>query len=159
MFFGRGKNKVPSAYTFKDMYKEYIKDKEGPYAIPYSDFVDICEEFYKGISEYILDGGMYILPYKLGTLSVIKKKPAKMSKIATPVNWVETNKLGKQVLETNDHSNYYRFQFKWTKLQASYVKNINMYQLIFTRANKRKLASIIKSGEYSYFEEEKKKLK
>jgi len=154
MFFGRGKNKVPTTYTFRDMYKEYIKDKEGPYAISYKDFVDICSEFYREVAAHILDGGLYIMPYKLGTLSVIKRPPAKLAKIATPVNWVETNKLGKQVLETNDHSNYYRFGFKWTK--TNYVSNIRKYQVIFTRANKRKLASIIKSGEYDYFEEDKR---
>jgi len=155
MYFGRGKNKHQKPYVFKHMYKEYIKDKEGPYAISYSDFVDICNEFYKGIAEYILDGGLYKLPYRLGDMSVIKKKPRLMDTIATPINWVETNKLGKQVLESNDHSDYFRFRFKWTKMGVAQVKHIKMYQVIFTRANKRKLAKIIKSGEYDFFEEVK----
>jgi len=155
MYFGRGANKIKHPYVFKDMYKEYIKDKEGPYAVTYKDFVDICSEFYKEVSDFIIEGGLYKLPYRLGDVSVIRKNPAHLSRIATPVNWVATNELGKQVLETNDHSNYYRFQFKWTKLGSGHVSNIRSYQLIFTRRNKRKLAQVIKSGDYSFFEGEK----
>ena len=152
MYFGRGKNKIQDPYTFPDMYKEYIKDKEGPYAVSYTDFVDICSEFYKGISEYILDGGLYRMPYKLGTLAVVKKVNIKFSTKASPINWVETVKLGRRVFETNDHSNHYRFGFKWAK--TNFVSNITKYQLIFTRANKRKLASIIKEGDYNDFFED-----
>ena len=151
MFFGRGKNKVQNVYTFRDMYKEYIKDKEGPYKISHADFMDICSEFYKGIADYILKGGWFKMPFRLGDLSVIKKPQTKLSKIATPINWVETNKLGKQVLETNDHSDHMVFRFRWSK-DSGRVVNISKYQLIFTRANKRALAAIIKSGEYDYFE-------
>jgi len=155
MFFGRGKNKIQHPYTLKDMYNEYIVDKEGPYAVSYSDFVDICNEFYKGVSEYVLQGGLYKLPYNLGSLSVIKIKYNKDGSIPTSINWVETAKLGKRVIETNDHSNYSKFRFRWDKT-TSHLVNITKYQIIFTRANKRKLAAIIKSGEYEYFDVENK---
>ena len=72
-FFGRGKNRAKNPYTFKDMYKEYIKDKEegSPYRVDYNTFVELCSEFYKGISEHILNGGIYFMPYRMGNISCL----------------------------------------------------------------------------------------
>ena len=150
MYFSRGKNKYQNPYTFKDMYKQYIKDKEGPYKVEYSTFIEIIEDYFKSISEYILEGGELKLPYKLGYLKVAGKPTNFKSKKHMPINWVETNKLGKQVIETNDHSNYIRYKFVWTKVHKGFVPNISKYQLILSRANKRELAARIKSGEYEY---------
>ena len=51
-FFSRGKNKVQSPYTFKEMYLDYISDKDPDsiYYVSYSEYVDICSTFYKLIS-------------------------------------------------------------------------------------------------------------
>ena len=75
-YFGRGKNKIQSPYTFQDMYVEYLKevDENSPYYIPYSKFVEICSDYYKNTMEYIYEGGMFIMPFSLGTISIIKKK-------------------------------------------------------------------------------------
>lgn len=153
MYFGRGPNKIQKPYTFPDMYAKYIEDKdpESPYHIPYSDFVDICSEFYKGISEYILEGGLYKMPYKLGTISVVKKRPKTISWRSISLDWKSSVETGKQVLHTNDHSNYYKFRFHWCKLKASF-HNKSGYRMIVTRETKRKLAQIIKSGDYNYFD-------
>ena len=152
MFFGRGKNKIQNPYTLPDMYKEYIKDKEGPYALSYKEFVDISNSFYKGIADYILGGGIYKMPYRLGEISVVKFKPTLGYQGASTINWVKTNETGKAVIETNDHSNYNKFRFYWSRKNNSKVKNVKRYGLQFTRALKRRLAAIIKSGEYNFFE-------
>jgi len=153
MFYSRGKNKIKSPYTLQDMYKEYIKDKEigSPYHIPYKDFVHICTEFYKGVSKHILDGGIYFLPYRLGNISVVKKKPVKMTRYSLSPDWANTQKYGKLIPHTNDHSDYYKFRFHWSKTDC-YVKNKGKYRMVFTRENKRTLAKIVKSGDYEYFE-------
>lgn len=152
-FWGRGKNRVQNPYTFKDMYKEYIKDKEeeSPYNVDYNTFVSLCSEFYKEISEHILNGGIYFLPYRMGNISVIKRLPKKMTKFALSPDWETTAKIGKLVMHTNDHSNYYKYRFHWSKKDC-YVKHKTYYRLVFTRKNKRTLAQKIKSGEYEYFE-------
>jgi len=153
MFFGRGKNKAVNPYTLKDIYKDYIKDKEenSPYNISYNTFVSLCTEFYKGIAEHLLDGGIYFMPYRMGNVSVIKKKPKKMDKFSLSPDWKNTVDYNKLVLHTNDHSNYYKFRFHWSKTDC-YVKNKSKYRLVFTRANKRELAQRVKSGNYEYFE-------
>ena len=80
-FFSRGKNKVQDPYTLKDMYKDYIKDKEvgTVYHIDYRTYVFLVTEYYKAIGQYILDGGLYIMPYRMGTVSVSKIRPKKLT--------------------------------------------------------------------------------
>ena len=152
MFFSRGPNKVKNPYVLKDMYREYIKDKEkgSPYDISYNTFVDICEQFYKGVAEHVLNGGIYMLPYRMGNISIVRVTPKKLDKRTLPIDWQKTVELGKQVFQLNDHSNYDKFRFHWSKKNCN-VKNKSGYRLVFTRDNKRELARIIKSGEYEYF--------
>lgn len=153
MYHSRGKNKQPNPYTFQDMYKEYIKEveKDSPYDIPYSKFKDICSDYYRAKMEHVLNGGIFIMPFSLGSLSVIKKKPKEFSFRHLNVDWENTSKLGKLVHHINDHSNYFKFRFLWSK-QNTRCANKKMYNFIATRANKRKLASLIKSGNTDYFE-------
>lgn len=151
MFFGRGSNKYQNPYTLKDMYKEYIKDKEGPYEVSFKVFAEICREYLKGIAEAVIEGELIKMPFKLGTLSVISR-PTNFSSIKkAPYNWIESAKQGKKVIETNDHTNYTSFLFRWSKPMMRYMKHIEKYQLIFTRTNKRNLAAKIKSGDFEYF--------
>lgn len=150
MFFSRGKNRYQNPYTFKDMYPEYMKGKEGPYKVSYSDFIDILEEYYKRLSEYILEGGYVKFPYKLGNVRVAAKPTNFRTAKTAPTNWIETVKQGKKVIETNDHTNYTSYFFYWSKPHKGFVPNLSKYRLIFTRAIKRELAARIKSGEYQY---------
>lgn len=153
MFYGRGINKAVNPYTLKDMYAMYIKDKEenSPYYVSYADFVTICTEYYKAISEHILEGGIYFMPFKMGSLSVVKKRPRKLNKMTLSPDWATSQKVGKLVLHTNEHTDYYKYRFHWVKANCA-VKYKGRYRLVLTRENKRKLASNIKSREYEYFE-------
>lgn len=152
-YFGRGPNRVQNPYVLKDMYEEYLKDKEegSPYRVPYDLFVSLCTEYYKGVMDHIFDSGIFFMPYRMGNVSIIKKKPKRMDSKTLPVDWQKTNEIGKRVLQLNDHSNYYKFRFHWEK-KSCYVSHKSGYRLEFTRANKRRLAQIIKSGDYDYFE-------
>lgn len=153
MFHGRGKNRAKNPYTFKEIYLEYLKDKEegSPYIVDYTTFVYICSEYYKSISAHILKGGMFFMPFRMGNVSVVKKKPKKMDKYSLSPDWKNTVEYNKLVLHTNDHTNYYKFRFHWSKTDC-YVKNKGRYRMVFTRKNKRELAKNIKLNEYEYFE-------
>lgn len=153
MFHSRGPNKIKNPYTLKHMYKEYIADKEEgtPYYVDYSTFVNIITDYYKSLSEYILDGGMYQLPYRLGELSVIGKRPKTLSKKTLKPDWGEFNKTGTYALHFNDHTDYKKYMFRWSKIKG-YVKNMKSYRLVMTRDNKRELARRLKEGGYDYFE-------
>ena len=152
-FFGRGKNKVQSPYTFQDMYIEYLKDvdENSPYFIPYCKFVEICSHYYKGMMDYVFEGGIFIMPFSLGSISIFKKKPKKLIAGHLQIDWENSVKCGKRVYHLNDHSNYYKFRFYWSK-QNTRLANKGMYSMVFTRENKRRLASEIKSGNTNYFE-------
>jgi hypothetical protein len=153
MFHGRGPNKAVNPYVLRDMYESYIQDKEkeSPYHIPYSLYVELCTEFYKGIAEYIKNGGLYIMPYRMGDISVVKIRPKKLDLTSMSLDWKATSELGKQVFHTNDHTNYHKFRFHWKKKDA-YFSNKGKYRLVFTRDNKRDLARLIKTGDVTYFE-------
>jgi len=152
-FFGRGKNRIKSPYVMKDMYKAYIEsiEKDSPYDVSYDDFRDICELYHKSLMEHLFSGGIFILPYRLGELLITGKRPKKLTKKTMTIDWQKTVELGKIVNHFNDHSNYYKYRFTWTKINHNF-KNKSRYRLIFTRTNKRRLASILKSGDYNFFE-------
>lgn len=152
MYFGRGPNKIKDPYVMTDFYEKYIEeiDEGSPYDVDYNTFRDICEKFYKGVMDHIFEGGLYILPYNMGDISIKGKRVKVLDKYTMPIDWKATNEAGKKVYHLNDHTNYYKYRFSWSKI-FRHTKNKSRYRLIFTRTNKRRLAKIIKSGDYNYF--------
>lgn len=152
-YHGRGKNHIQNPYTLPDIYTAYMEDKEedSPYNIPYSLFVDLITEYLKEISQNILEGGIYMLPYSMGDISVVGKRPKNLNKKTVRPDWGLFNKSGIYSIYMNDHTDYRKYMFRWSKMQAK-VKNMKSYRLVFTRENKRKLAAKLKSGDYNYFE-------
>lgn len=152
-YFGRGLNKVKSPYTFKDMYKAYLEDigDNELYNVTYSEFVSICTHFYKSIMKYIFGGGIFIMPFGLGSVSIIKRKPKQLKPKSLQIDWFNSVKYKKRVYHLNDHSNYFKFRFYWSKKNTRLLHK-GMYNLVFTRENKRELAALIKSGHTNYFE-------
>ena len=152
MFFSRGKNKIQSPYTFKDVYLDYISDKEkgSLYYVTYKEYVDICSMFYKLISKAIIEEGVrFKLPFALGEVFILKKKNKYSNRM--PVDWVLTVKEGKRIYNFNEHTAGFGYKFFWTKPYR--VKNKFMYRLVFTRSNKRYLAKVIKQNKKDYFEQ------
>lgn len=153
-FFGRGKNTVVNPYTFVEMYKFYLKDVDyNPvYKVEYNEYVDIAGDYLKLVMDYILlDGGIYDMGFRLGECSVIKKDYGLGNISKQTVDWKLTNKLGKKIIHLNEHSRGHRYGFYWNK-KSRFLTNIKLYRLVFTRANKRLLAKLIKSGTQDYYE-------
>lgn len=155
MFFSRGKNKAKNPITFKEMYLSYIKDKDesSPYYISYDLYVEICSKYINKIIEHIIcKGKKFKLPYRLGELSIIKKKiNLANEKQYLPIDWANSLKYGKTITHLNEHSSGYKYMFYWNKKKALF-KNKSCYRLVFTRANKRMLAKLIKSNKVDYYE-------
>lgn len=151
MFFSRGKNKIQDCYTFADMYEDYISklDKDSIYYVDYSEYIDICDTFYKLISKSIIDDGTkFKMPWALGDVSVIKQNSKYVKK--TPIDWKATNEIGKVVYNFNDHSAGYTYKYFWSKPYK--LKNKFTYKLVMTRNNKRALAKAIKQNKKDYLE-------
>jgi len=151
-FFSRGKNVIQEPYVFKDMYIHYIsdKDKDSPYYVTYSEYVDICSIFYQMIVKAIIDDGIrFKLPFGLGEIFVLKRKVKYNNKM--PIDWATTLKEGKRIYNLNEHTSGFGYKFFWTKPYK--IKNKFMYRLVLTRANKRYLAKAIKKNKMDYFEQ------
>ncbi|MBR5796522.1 MAG: hypothetical protein IKY26_10290, partial [Erysipelotrichaceae bacterium] len=58
----------------------------------------------------------------------------------------EQNKL---IFLLNEHSDMFKYRYWWNKVDVM-VANKSKYQLVATRANKRRLAQIIKNRELDY---------
>jgi hypothetical protein len=150
----RSKNKIQNCLNMKDIYNDYIKDKDynSVYYVTFQDFLDITKEYYKEIArQLIYDCTVVKLPFRLGHLYVGKKKPKVLSASTLSPDWEATRKYGKMIRHINDHSGGFKFRYIWAKKQC-FVVNQDIYRLVFSRDNKRTLAKAIKSGNYDYSE-------
>lgn len=153
-FFSRGPNKEQNPYTLKDMYSSYIENipEDNPYFVSYKQYRSITEEFYKAMMVNILEhSGEFKMPYNIGKVYINKKRVPVEYKKRLTVDWAMTNKHGKIIYHLNEHSRGYKYVFHWEKRTFT-MKHKSMYRFVPTRTNKRKLAKLIKSGDYDYFE-------
>ena len=152
-FFGRGKNKIKNPYNLSDIYEFYLNQvgNNSLYKVEKSEYVEIVGDYYKAIVEYVLEGGRFKLPFKLGELYIIKRKVDFTTIKSMTPDWALTNKVGKKVFHLNEHSGGFKYLFYWNKTYQI-LKNLYFYRLVLTRTNKRKLAKLIKECGYDYFE-------
>lgn len=155
-FFGRGKNKIQNPYTLKDVYLFYTNETEGnePYEVAYKEYVAMISSFYKDIMDHVLlEAGKFYMPYGLGDIFVVKQK-LKLDNIDhKQLDWKTTNEIGKRVYHLNEHSRGFKYFFQWDKFRSR-IKKLHLYRFQLTRAHKRKLAELIKSGEHDYYEKQ-----
>lgn len=117
---------------------------------------EILYTFNHGFRDHILEtGDKCKLPWGLGTFSVSKRKSKKFAVyegkeyIALAVDWVKTNKLGKKVFHLNNHTDGYRFKWKWFSIDCRfYLSDIWVFKP--SRVSSRKLAEYLKRPNSSY---------
>lgn len=154
MYFGKSKNKVVNPYTFVEMYKFYLKDVDNNpvYKVEYKEYVDIVGDYLKLIMKHLFENsGVFDMGFRLGKCSIVKRNYKFEDINKETVDWKLTNEIGKKIIHLNEHSRGQRYGFYWNK-QHRFLNNIKLYRLVFTRANKRLLAKLIKSGKYDYCE-------
>lgn len=149
-YFSRGKNKVQNPYTIKDFYSQYITENE---YIDYNIYKKILVSYFKKISNILYEDSLiYYIPNSLGMFQITKKQRNIDTCLFhnSQIDWENTIKYGKKIYHVNEHSDGYRYYFKWFK--KGMLRNINCYRFIPTRENKRKLAYYIKNRIRDYFE-------
>jgi len=148
------KPNIHRSYTLDDYfisYKEYTKNNPA-YNVTQSKFFSVIKDYFKFLSkELILESKEIRLPARMGTLYVEKRKPKKYNSDSLRVDFKSTRELGKLVLHLNEHSDGYNYSFHWNKKDIL-LKNKSLYELIMTRANKRRLAKAIKEDRKDYIE-------
>ena len=142
-------NKQASSCTLKQAYEGY----DDFYKVGYKKYRDICEDFNKMIiDEILLQAKEFKLPYRLGSLRILKKEMNySVSKNKLKIDWKETNKQGKVIYHLNDHTNGFNYRWLWSKKKAI-IKNKTIYSFQATRTNKRRLAALLKNKQVDYFE-------
>lgn len=145
--------KQPKAYTIKNFYESYVNYIDNDlYMVDYKTFRNILTDYFKHIRDEIIEEGKtFKIPCRLGTLSIIKHKPKQWNGESLRIDFKTSQELGKIIYHLNEHSSGFKYRFHWSKIIMNTPNKIK-YQLIVTRANKRRLAQIIKNGERDYIE-------
>lgn len=148
---------MKSYFNLRDSYKTYKQEVEVP--IDIRTYMYIVNGFIQFLVCKLFSRGEILLPERLGVLSIIGRKQkvriedGKIKGLAP--DWGKTKELwahdeqakeNKQlVYHFNEQTNGVRYKFFWGKVRVA-VPNKTLYSLKMTRANKRFLSELIKSG-------------
>ena len=149
----RSANKTKS-YTIASFYNSYLNDIEQDtiYDIDYNKYRSIVTDYFKYLQKQLIEEGKCIkLPYRMGTLQIIKSRPKHLDKRSLRIDYQSTKQTGKLIFLLNEHSDGFKMRALWSKIDMM-VLNKSKYQLVLTRANKRRMAVIIKNKEIDYEE-------
>lgn len=143
---------MKKSYTVIDFYEFYLSyiERDTVYDVEYKVYRQIVEDYFRYIVEEVMEKSReFKLPCRLGNLSIVKRQPKNFDNKSLRIDYHESKIQGKSVYFINEHSNYYKFRFLWSKKDCLLI-NKTRYQFVASRANKRKLAQIIKNKEHDY---------
>ena len=146
--------KNTKSYTIASFYNDYLTNIEPDtvYDIDYTKYRSIVTDYFLHLRQKLIEEGRMIkLPYRMGNVQIIKSKPKHLDKRSLRIDYQATKQYDKLILLTNEHSDFFKYRFWWNKIDMV-VPNKPQYQLVATRANKRRLAQIIKNRELDYQE-------
>lgn len=148
-----GDNYTTKSYVIKDFYQAYL-DFIGTnklYQVDLTTFRSILKDYIEYVNNEIFYKSREIkLPGRVGSICIVKKRPP-IERARLRVDFRATNELKKTILHLNEHSEGFNYRFFWSK-KDSIVRYKTAYELVMSRANKRKLASIIKNKQADYIE-------
>lgn len=142
------------SYTAKDFYESYKQDIEPDtvYDVDFDTYRAIIYDYFKFIRDQIIqEGKEFYLPYRLGTIQIIKRQPKTYTSKSLRYDWKSMKELGKPVYYLNEHTQGFKYRFHWLKQDCLFT-NKTKYMFIASRDNKRWLARILKNGERDYVE-------
>lgn len=138
------------SYTIINFYKQYVKDYNND--IDYKLFKNILEDYNKELRDsLLLFSEELVLPYGLGSLSIVKYKPKSLSPKSLSIDYKTSKLVGKRVYHLNEHTGGYKYRLYWSKIGCQ-CRKIYKYSLNLVRANKRLLASLIINNKTDYIE-------
>jgi len=146
--------KDKKSYTIIDYYESYLTNIASSklYTVKYSVFRSILVDYFKFLSEEIIDNSKEVrIPGRMGLVYIEKRKPIKYERSRLHVDFKATKESDKTILHFNEHSNGYSYRFHWDKTNML-VGFYKAYEMVFTRRNKRYLASLIKENKKDYIE-------
>lgn len=146
--------KNTKSYTIASFYNDYLTSIEPDtvYDIDYTKYRAIVTDYFQYLRQRLIEEGKMIkLPYRMGNVQIVKSRPKHLDKRSLRIDYQATKQYNKLILLTNEHSDYQKYRYRWSKIDMN-VPNKSKYQLVATRANKRRLCQIIKNKELDYEE-------
>lgn len=105
--------KVHPQLTQRDVYNDYIKQHD---EITYEEYKKIIMQFNKYFMNFVIYTGLVVLlPYFLGTFSVIRKESK-----GYKIDFGHFTKTGEKRMHKNKHSEKYYARFYWNKSSKRY---------------------------------------
>ena len=142
------------SYTIPSFYNYYLDQIESDtvYDIDYETYRSIITKYFQFLRDELIENSKNVkIPYRLGSIQIVKRRPKYYDNRSLRIDYHASKELNKLVFLTNVHSDFYKYRCLWDK-RDMLVKNKTKYQLILTRANKRRLAQIIKNKITDYEE-------
>lgn len=160
----RNKGKNKAKVVVRHLYAHYLENApkgNTVYNVKNTIYTNILQDFNEALMALIIEKNFeYKLPYRLGSLRIRSratklslKEDGSLDTKRIPVDWKATkkmwtdnpelHKLKKLVFITNEHTDGNAAGFYWMK-KTAVVKNIYYRSFIVSRANKRRLAEVIK---------------
>jgi hypothetical protein len=168
--YKRGSGKINADYKSKDLYKFYKDKYNDVNYVSQTDYNRIIKEFNNEIIKLVIYDSMeFILPFRLGTLRIKRRKVEPKldcngnidARNLSP-NWKKTKALWQKqypeltfdemksipnkhiIRELNIHSDNYRYSWYWDKV-ISNIPNQNAYKINITRTHDQELSNAIKT--------------
>lgn len=148
----RGKARYGNSFTVRDQYKEYHKRHKGtPLDISYQQFKRLVGDFNEAMMNHVVkDCGEFKLPFRLGKITITKRKLNYDDIRKLPVDWKRSKELGFKVRLFNEHSNEYKYRIRWIKKDCA-VRGQRLWAFIPTREFSRSIAYEVKHNGLDYF--------
>jgi hypothetical protein len=104
--------KTRFSYTIKDFYgflrKDLKKDNRKP-MLSYKNYRGLMNDFFMAIGRHIIKGHCFVLPQRLGTITVIKNRHANV------IDYQKSREHKKTIFFMTPHTHGDYFQFRWIK--------------------------------------------
>lgn len=148
---GGGRRVADYRTCSKSCYEEFCKNHPN-ISISYKQFNSIIYTYNRMFRDYVLETGeKFKMPHGFGEVSIRKWKKQKVNThpitgeqfIVSAIDWIKTLEKGKHVYLMNNHTDGFRFQWKWFR-EGAMFEGRNVFVLNPTRESSRKIAEYIK---------------
>lgn len=152
-----GRPKCEFRSASKETYTRFLQENPN-IEITYKQYDECIREINNQYVLYCLETGNPIkLPYGLGVLAINKKKGKRIftdkddkKHICLPINWEETNKIGKKVYHLNEHTDGYHCTWYWIK-SLSRLKMVAIWSFKIAKLNSQLLKDYCFNSEKKYY--------
>ncbi|HMT01772.1 MAG TPA: hypothetical protein PKD00_00440 [Burkholderiales bacterium] len=113
-------------------------------------YVKVCKLFLKKVCRDLLNGRLLKIPFMIGMLGIVKRKPSKNK----PVDWYNTNKLKRIARHFNLHTDGFCYRLVWYKTKGyGNLNNSEFYSFTPTATLKERIAKKLRDNPNSFFNE------